>query len=222
MDLNKHTDATFKDQYPRAAKIHSQNNTHESVMSLIIGRQILVIFTVFIAAQLTGMPNMKNFPWTDKEFPHLFREILLGPGVLGGVITVIFAQLTSQMLATNYPVQFLNVPGIWIVVLFCKIFDWIGLVHITWIIADLFCRALRLDDSVSVRLAEYDAQTHKSNASIEFLSVPEDKTSKSKLSPDNIDYVPQQALLIQLIEALKTKPEYHQHVKNILFRGSAH
>ena len=67
------------------------------------------------------------------------------------------------MIATNYPVQFLNVPGIWIVVKICKIFDYVGLVHITWLVADLLCRAMKLDDEVSVRLAEYDELLHNSD-----------------------------------------------------------
>jgi hypothetical protein len=231
VDLNKHTDATFKDQYPRAAKLHSENSDHESVMSFIIGRQILVIFTVFIAAELTSMPTMENFPFTDKPFPSGFRDVFLKPGILGGVVTVIFAQLTSQMIATNYPVQFLNLPGIFIVVKFCKFFDYIGLVHITWIVADLFCRALKLDDEVSVRLQEYDHEIHMMAEKTPDI-LPGTFTELSELdgelahigkprfalNREEDGYVPSQAVLCELIDALKSHPKYHEEVKAILYK----
>jgi len=162
VDLSKHSSISYAEHFPRAAYLHSQNNDEESVMSFIIGRQILVIFTVFIAAQLTGMPDLKKFPFTDSSFPDWIHSVFLAPGVLGGIVTVVFAQLTSQMLATNYPVQFLNMPGMTYVITLCKLFDWVGLVHLTWVVADVACRLFRMDDEITVTLRLYDEEIQKS------------------------------------------------------------
>jgi len=228
VDLNKHTDETFRDKYPRAAKLHSQNSDHESVMSMIIGRQVLVIFAVFIAAQLTAMPGMHNFPFTDKPFPKGFRSVFLEPGVLGGVVTVIFAQLTSQMIATNYPVQFLNMPGLFIVVKLCKVFDIIGIVHVTWLVADLCCRALRLNDEVSIRLKEFDHQLHTAGK-VAVHSIPEEpkeidediaKQGKARfgLAEEDREFAPAHAVLCQLVDLFQEHPEYRDTVKSILYQ----
>jgi len=221
VDLSKHSDITYRDQYPRASKLHNENADEESVMSFIIGRQILVIFTVFIAAQLTGMPFMVNFPFSNSPFPSAFQSVFLAPGVLGGVVTVIFAQLTSQMIATNYPVQFLSIPGIWLVIKVCKFFDWIGLVHVTWIVADLICRLFRLNDDVTVRLKEYDFELHHRKVLGTVAQTPSDEIDlpgnwRCDLHLDNPKYVPPHALVCSLIKAFNDKPQYQDQVLSIL------
>jgi len=230
VDLSKHTNITFRDAYPRTAILHAQNSDEESVMSMIIGRQVLVIFTVFIAAQLTSMPNMHNFPFTNIPFPSAFQEIFLAPGLLGGIMVVVYAQLTSQMLATNYPVQFLNVPGMWLVVKLCKIFDWVGLVHLTWVVADLFCRALRLDDEVTVRLKAYDQAVHCgiiAHKKETLAALPElngEEKARFNLPVEDSEYVPHHIIFCKLYELLKENPETAAAVHSVVYPkyASAH
>ena len=119
------------------------------------------------------------------------------------------------MIATNYPVQFLNMPGIWIVVKVCKFFDWIGLVHVTWLVADLICRGLRLNDEVTVTLKEYDHELH----SIKTSEIPQEEIKENarfNLKSDDPDYLPEHIMVCKLIEALKDKSEFQESVAKII------
>jgi hypothetical protein len=136
------------------------------------------------------------------------------------------------MISTNYAVQFLNIPGLWILVKVCKLFDIIGLVHLTWIISDAACRILRLDDEVTVRLKEYeDAVQHGlvvpknsneespgTNVELPELNTLECKgTPKCNLPLTDSEYVPEHILFYKLYELLKDEPETKDQVHELLF-----
>jgi len=116
----------YKRLYPRAAKLLAFENRGRNVERFLMGRQVLVVFTVFIAARITTFDGF----WAD--VPEAFINSVMYSGFLGVILVVIVAQLTPQVLASAYPVEFLNLPGMKYAFYACIILETTGLVHAVW------------------------------------------------------------------------------------------
>ncbi len=88
----------------------------------LIGRQIFVVFTVFLAAQLTTFPNMQQWFGTSEKVPYWFMVSMLDTGLLGAVVVVVFGQLVRW----KYSVNSLLVATTSVILLSCKIFELTG------------------------------------------------------------------------------------------------
>jgi len=108
-----------------------------------MGRQVFVVCLVFFAAKLTTIhgrsPDGFLFP-----VPEVVQTLLLETGLLACVVVVIVAQLTPQIIASVYPVEFMQtmvgLPAYYA----CIALEATGITHFTWILADLACRACGL------------------------------------------------------------------------------
>jgi len=73
--------------------------------------------------------------------------LLLETGLLACVIVVIVAQLTPQIIASIYPVEFMQtivgLPAYYA----CVALETTGITHFTWLLADLSCRACGLEEN---------------------------------------------------------------------------
>merc|ERR1711890_181486 len=100
---------------------------------------------VFFAAKLTTIHG------NDGEFlfyvPEIVQTLLLETGLLACVIVVIVAQLTPQIIASVYPVEFMQtmvgLPAYYA----CIALEATGITPFTWILADLACRVCGLKPS---------------------------------------------------------------------------
>lgn len=83
----------------------------DNVERFLMGRQVCVVFLVFLSAKLTTI----HLAEVDEEFlfpaPHWFRVAFLESGLLACVIVVIVAQLMPQIVAAKYPVHFVEVSA---------------------------------------------------------------------------------------------------------------
>merc|ERR1711884_57285 len=109
-----------------------------------MGRQVFVVCSVFFAAKLTTIHGR------DGDFlfyvPPWVQATFLETGLLACVVVVIVAQLMPQIVASIYPVQFLELlvmkPAYWA----CIVLETTGLTHFCWVLAFLFARVFRMKE----------------------------------------------------------------------------
>eukprot|EP01084_Bolivina_argentea_P088927 160565_1 len=116
----------YAELYPRAAKLLAFENKGRNVERFLMGRQVLVVFTVFVAARIT------TFDAFFLDVPTSLIHVLMYSGFLGVILVVIVAQLTPQVLASAYPAEFLNLHGMNIAFWACLAVESTGLVHAVW------------------------------------------------------------------------------------------
>eukprot|EP01039_Chlorochromonas_danica_P000389 gene389-422_t len=129
---------TFRDVYPRAYKIHKLVNKPDNVKRFIIGRQFFTVLTNFLLAQITTFKNWKNTGINPVIFFIGVRS-----GLVGVFVILAFAQLLSELLAAEFPLRFMNLPGAYTVTFLSLLLDSFGVGHCAWTIyfttRKLFC-----------------------------------------------------------------------------------
>ena len=120
--------------YPRAARLLKYENEGRNVERFLIGRQVSVVLLVFVCARIT------TFDVFIVDTPDWIIQAFMFSGFLGVILVVIVAQLTPQVLAAAYPIEFLNLPGMNIAFTFCIIVETSGLAHAVW----LLCYAVKV------------------------------------------------------------------------------
>lgn len=118
---------TFKEAYPRAYKLHELINRPDNVKRFIIGRQFCTVLTNFMLGQIT---TMASFP-EDGYNPIAFY-IIVKSGLVGVMVVLAFAQLCPELLASEYPLRFMNLPGSYSIGAICLFFDLCGVGHCAW------------------------------------------------------------------------------------------
>lgn len=90
----------------------------------------MVVFCSFTLAQLTTFPTYPNvFGMNDQAFNILFCS-----GLPGVVLTIAVAQLTPSLLAKEYPLRFLNIPGIYHIILVALYLEKSGIMHFVYVL----------------------------------------------------------------------------------------
>lgn len=103
------------------------------LQSFLMGRQILVLCAVFLLGRLTTLTQPIDFWW----IPTWFQLGFLQTGLFGALTVCVLAQTVSKIIASEQPVQFLNLGGAavpfikWFVYLTIAV-DWLGLTHVSW------------------------------------------------------------------------------------------
>jgi hypothetical protein len=103
------------------------------LQSFLMGRQIIVLFVVFLLGRLSTFTETLDIYW----IPTWFQVGLLQTGLFGAITVVILGQLVPQIIASEYPVQFLNFGGYYfplmkITMYITLIIEWSGIMHATW------------------------------------------------------------------------------------------
>jgi hypothetical protein len=119
---------TFKDVYPRAYRLHELINRPDNVKRFIIGRQFVTVLTGFVLAQITTFKNFKNFTGAH---PIAFW-VIVKSGLVGVFIVLAFGQLLPELLAQEFPLRFMNMPGSYTVGAISLYADKIGVGHCAW------------------------------------------------------------------------------------------
>ena len=118
----------FREAYPRAYKLHRLMNQPENVKRFIIGRQFFTVLTNFLLAQVTTFVGWKN----TTNFQPVVFWIVVHSGLVGVLTVLAFAQLLPELLAAEYPLRFMNLPGSNTICNFCLFFDSLGVGHCAW------------------------------------------------------------------------------------------
>jgi len=136
VELKRQHPDTYKHSHPRAYKLGQVAAIDDNIEKFLMGRQVSVVCLVFFAAKLTTIHGRDEdgflFP-----VPEVVQTLLLETGLLACVIVVIVAQLVPQIVASQYPVQFMqlfvNMPAYYT----CIALEMTGITHFTWVLAHL-------------------------------------------------------------------------------------
>ena len=77
--------------------------------------------------------------------------IIIKSGLVGVMVVLAFAQLCPELLAAEYPLRFMNLPGAYTIGCLSLIFDAVGVGHCAWCVyfvtRKLCCRAKKPDEA---------------------------------------------------------------------------
>merc|ERR1712228_444594 len=118
----------YEKYYPRAAKLLKYENTGRNVERFLIGRQLSLVLLVFVCARIT------TFDVFIFDIPDWAINSFMFSGFLGVILVVTVAQLTPQVLASAYPVEFLNLYGMNVAFSMCLIVESTGIAHAVWLL----------------------------------------------------------------------------------------
>jgi len=133
VELKRQNPETYKDQYPTAYKLGQVASQGDNIEKFLMGRQVFVVCLVFFAAKLTTIHGR-----TDGflfEVPQWVQTVFLETGLLACVVVVIVAQLMPQIVASLYPVQFLELIVMKPAYYACIILEFCGITHFCWVLA---------------------------------------------------------------------------------------
>eukprot|EP00485_Elphidium_margaritaceum_P005256 CAMPEP_0202700780 /NCGR_PEP_ID=MMETSP1385-20130828/13946_1 /ASSEMBLY_ACC=CAM_ASM_000861 /TAXON_ID=933848 /ORGANISM="Elphidium margaritaceum" /LENGTH=318 /DNA_ID=CAMNT_0049358045 /DNA_START=133 /DNA_END=1089 /DNA_ORIENTATION=+ len=154
----------YRKQYPRAANLLALENKGRNVERFLLGRQVLVVMTVFVAARITTFEGF----WDE-------MHALSYSGFLGVILVVVVAQLTPQVLAAAYPVEFLNMYGMKIAFRACLIVEATGLVHAVWflcVVTKSMCGACLCRQSDEMDDYAFERVASRSPDNMDVVTVP--------------------------------------------------
>ena len=115
----------------------------EGMSQWLAGRQVLVIFSVFVVAQITTFSTLVHFPFTDSPLPQAFTDVFISTGLPGALVTVAIGQLAPQLVATSHPLSLLRSAGAWPIVGAALALQRIGITHFAWALVVGMDRLLR-------------------------------------------------------------------------------
>jgi hypothetical protein len=147
---------TLKGKYERTQAVHALTSGRNAgnILAFVLGRQVLVTFTVFALSLLTQYPLMRVFPWSDATIPD-GATIFVDQGVVSIIVIACVGQLAPQILAAQYPIQFTELPGSWMLVKLCILIDSIGFTYFSWLEAKLVEVMFRLNRDINSKLHEH-------------------------------------------------------------------
>jgi hypothetical protein len=115
----------LEEKYPRTASLHTKFDTSDKIERFLAGRQIVVILTVFFAAQLTST-RLRFFPGTDTAMPALLQSFA-HHGIPGALFVLWTAQLMPQFIATRRSLRIMNRPIIGLAFNFALLLEALGI-----------------------------------------------------------------------------------------------
>ena len=117
----------WRECYPRAYDVHKLVNQPEGVKKFIIGRQFFTVLTGFLLAEVFTFAF-----WTNDGYDPVGFYILVQSGLVGVLIVLSFGQLNPELLAAEYPLEFMNMRFSYTVCYMSFIFDALGVGHCGW------------------------------------------------------------------------------------------
>jgi len=164
----------YRGKYPRAAKLLALENKGRNVERFLVGRQVLVVFIVFLLARLTSYDEFYF------DIPDGIKKSIMYYGFMGVVLVVIIAQLTPQVLASAYPVQFLNLPIMNIVFYSCLLIEISGVAHAVYLLCyickNYICKCLCNIKGIMDDDGGFNDDINDNGSTLEQMSIVADKT----------------------------------------------
>ena len=118
---------TFKEAYPRAYLLHKIINRPHNVKRFIIGRQFCTVLTGFVLAQITTFNG-----WQHGSINKVVFFIVVQSGLVGVMTVLSFGQLMPELLAQEFPLRFMNMPGSYTIGRISLFFDSVCVGHCAW------------------------------------------------------------------------------------------
>lgn len=123
---------------PCALSTFNLTRKDEAMGRFLCGRQILVIFSVYLTSQLTAFADFKTWPFTDVPVWDWFYVAICKTGLPATIIVCAVSQLLPQLIAVSHPHIVLKAPAAIAWVGFALGVEFIGLARgaslVTWAI----------------------------------------------------------------------------------------
>lgn len=129
VQLNRQDPKLYIDTHPRAARVIEYQNSGRNFQCFLIGRQVIVVFCIFVLGRCT------TFESFFEPIPKWFDEWVMFSGVLGVLVVVQIGQLTPQILSSNVPVSYLNMPLMNWIYYFCVWIEKTGICYTVWLMS---------------------------------------------------------------------------------------
>jgi len=102
--------------------------------SFMIGRQLCVTLCFFIIARVTTLNvetgTGENIFGVSDAIQNLFNT-----GLLGAFVTTILGSIAWQLVASAFPIAILANPLTYVLLVFCLVLEWTGIVAGAWVVA---------------------------------------------------------------------------------------
>lgn len=128
--------------------------------AFLVGRQVLVTICSFVLARIISFNLLEddiNIFGVSDGIQNFFDT-----GILGAIVTTTAASLIWRIVASSFPLIFLSVPVINIIIQTCLFVEATGLCSASWIIADIQKRFLRYQQD-AYYLNEFQVREEKEN-----------------------------------------------------------
>ena len=144
MKLAKLPTSQLKEKYPAAHKNVQLLFTGRNSQSFMIGRQVFVAMMMVLLGRVTSFKDREDDVF---GFPMWFKDGFLTTGILGAIFVVNVGQLSFRMLASAFPVIFLNNYVMYVLLRIALIVEATGVVNAAWPLtwALDYCLGLRPD-----------------------------------------------------------------------------
>lgn len=145
VELKRQELESFRISHPKAYRIGQLAAKGDNVERFLMGRQVFVVCLVFFSAKLTTIHSTEG----GFLFPvhPVVQVIFLETGLLSCVVVVILAQLLPQIIASKYPVQFMQLEIVMKPALIaCLLLEATGITHICWVFSTLVARMSGIED----------------------------------------------------------------------------
>jgi hypothetical protein len=156
-------------KHPRAAELVEIMNTGRNVERYFVGRQVLVVLAMFVAARVTTFDE-----WLV-EVPDGVKHGIFYSGSMGVMIVATIGQLVPQISASAFPVQFISIPGLKYVFYGCLALEFTGICHSVWFfvsgIKNLLEHYIYADDDKHLDLDD-DQDQVPHGSSLKMVNVP--------------------------------------------------
>lgn len=120
---------SFKEVYPRAYALHELLNRPDNVKRFIIGRQAWTVCTGFLIAQITTFHT-----WQAGSYNKVLFYIVVQSGLVGVLLVLSVGQLMPELLAQEFPLRFMNLPGAYTIGALSLYADSVCVGHCAWAI----------------------------------------------------------------------------------------
>lgn len=134
----------------------------------MVGRQMTVTLCFFIVGRILSIQNNIDEPGHTTA-DNIFgmsdgMQTFLGLGFLGAILTTVLASITWQLVAGAFPLQFLSVPLVFILLNCALALEYTGLCHASWFFAMIHKKIAKFQhDEVYVGTAEERAAKGKAD-----------------------------------------------------------
>jgi hypothetical protein len=103
---------------PCALSTFNLTKEDEAMGRFLCGRQVLVIFSVYLASQVTAFADLHTWPFTDDKVPDWFYVGVCKTGLPAVIVICAVSQLLPQLVAVSHPDIVLRAPAA---------YAWVGL-----------------------------------------------------------------------------------------------
>lgn len=170
-----------------------------NLQAFIIGRQLCVVSCMFFVARITsirleeGDPNILGVPdWV---------QAIVDTGLLGALCVAIIGSMMWRLLAASFPIFFLSFPVTYILLRWCMILEYTGIMHGAWVLAALHKKIAGFQrDEVYIGTAEDRAAMKKCDSQV--VTGPGHVTSVPELLANPLDFTEDRSLILANIKTL--------------------